>query len=189
VQERRLIAFAFGIAASLTIASSAVSAAPLKDRKFGEGAHRVSKADVWPGTYRSLGGDGCYWARLKNFSGEIGGILANANADGPTLVTIKPSDKGFDSSGCATWTANLRRITPSRTHFGAGMYIVNTDVAPGIYRSAAGKDCYWQRMSDFTGQTTSGVIANGIGTAHPVVTIKASDRGFSSSRCGTWRRF
>jgi hypothetical protein len=188
MNDRNPARLAIVAVAMMAISISGVSAAQAKDRRFGEGAHRVSKSDVSPGTYRSLGGDGCYWSRLKNFSGELDGILANEIAAGPTLVTIKTSDKGFDSSNCATWTSNLKRITKSRTQFGAGMYMLNTDIAPGTYRSKAGKDCYWQRMRDFTG-TLTGVIANGIGTAHPVVTIKASDKGFSSTNCGTWTRF
>ena len=164
-------------------------AAQAKDRRFDEGTHRVGKSDVLPGTYRSLGGDGCYWSRLKNFSGELGGIIANDLASGPTVATIKPTDKGFDSNGCGTWTSNLKRITKSRTSFGEGTYIVKTDIAPGTYRSKAGKDCYWARLRDFTGATIGSILANGIGSAHPVVTIKSGDRGFTSRSCGTWMRF
>jgi hypothetical protein len=36
---------------------------------FGPGTWIVG-TDVAPGTYRSSGGDGCYWERLKNFSGD-----------------------------------------------------------------------------------------------------------------------
>jgi hypothetical protein len=40
---------------------------------------------------------------LKNLSGELGGILANQNTDGPSTVTILKSDKGFSTKGCHTW--------------------------------------------------------------------------------------
>jgi len=100
----------------------------------GDGKYRVAQ-DVRPGTYRSLGGDGCYWARLKNFSGSLSSIVANENADGPTLVTIKSSDRGFETARCRNWTRNLRRITKSMTRFGEGTYIVRVDIAPGTYRS------------------------------------------------------
>jgi hypothetical protein len=180
---------AAGSLVALIGATCSASAAGLKDRRFDEGTHRVGKTDVLPGTYRSLGGDGCYWSRLKNFSGELNGILANDIASGPTVVTIKAGDKGFDSNGCAMWTSNLKRITKSRTSFGEGLFIVNTDIAPGTYRSKAGKSCYWARLENFSGETIGGVIANGIGTAHPVVTIKASDKGFKSTGCGTWTKF
>jgi len=173
----------------LTLACLIVpGAAQAKDRRFGDGMYRVGKS-LPPGTYRTQSGsDGCYWARLKNFSGELGGILANENANAPTIVTILPTDKGFESTRCGTWTSNLRRITKSKVKFGDGAFIVRTDVTPGTYRASAGTGCYWQRVRNWTGGL-GGIIANGIGTAHPVVTITASDAGFMSRGCGSWTRF
>lgn len=55
---------------------------------------------VQPGTYSSTG-DTCYWARLKGFSGTLDDIIANGN--GPSIVTIAPTDVGFQSNRC-TWT-------------------------------------------------------------------------------------
>jgi hypothetical protein len=71
----------------------------------GDGTYLVG-TDIKPGTYRTSGpaGSGCYWARLKNTSGDSGSILANDNTDGPTVVTIKPTDGAFETSGCADWT-------------------------------------------------------------------------------------
>jgi hypothetical protein len=178
---------AIGVVAALMISVSGVSAAQAKDRRFGEGTHRVGKADVLPGTYRSLGGDGCYWERMHDFAGDLNSILANDNADGPALVTILPGDKGFTSTRCARWTSNLKRITTSRTRFGSGTYLVGTDVAPGTYR-AKGQGCYWERMHDFAGGLDS-ILANDNATGQAVVTIKSSDKGFSSTRCGTWTKF
>jgi TolA-binding protein len=71
---------------------------------FGDGVHRVG-TDIQPGTYRSSGGD-CYWARLRNFGGGLNSIIANGLSDGgPVVVTIDPSDAGFESTRCGTWTA------------------------------------------------------------------------------------
>lgn len=64
----------------------------------------IVKTDIAPGTYRSRGGSSCYWARLKSFSGELSAIIANGNATGSVVVTIAPSDKGFTSARCGTWT-------------------------------------------------------------------------------------
>ena len=154
---------------------------------FGDGTYRVGK-EVRPGTWRSRGGDGCYWARLKNFSGSLSAILANKNASGPTVVTILPTDKGFETSRCADWTNRLTRITKSKTRFGEGTYIVGLDIAPGTYRSRGGDGCYWARLRNFTG-TLSGIIANDNVSGSAVVTISRSDKGFTSSRCATWSRF
>lgn len=152
---------------------------------FGDGQHRVG-TDIRAGTYRAPDATfGCYWARLKNFSGELGAINANENASGPTLVTIAPSDAGFDTNGCGEWTADLRRITESRTSFGEGKYIVRVDIAPGSYRSEGGTSCYWARLRNFSGGL-GGIIANDNASGAAIVQIAASDRGFESSGCGTW---
>jgi hypothetical protein len=128
-------------------------------KTFGNGTYRVGR-DVPPGTYRSRGEDGCYWARLRGFSGELKDVAANENAAGPTLVTLLRSDKGFESNNCARWTSNLARITKSKTRFGQGIFIVRTDIAPGTYRSGRGGSCYWARLRSFTGSLSS-IIANG----------------------------
>jgi hypothetical protein len=59
--------------------------------------------DIKSGTYRSSSGDGCYWARLKDTSGDFGAIIANGNG-GNQVVTVKRTDKAFESTRCAPWT-------------------------------------------------------------------------------------
>lgn len=71
--------------------------------EFGNGTHIVG-TDIAPGTYRSNGEDGCYWARLSGFGGTTSEIIANSFARGPQVVTILPSDAGFESSRCGRWT-------------------------------------------------------------------------------------
>lgn len=70
--------------------------------KFGEGTFIVG-TDLEPGQWRSTGADGCYWARLSNFQGDLESIIANDNVDGPTIVQIAPSDRGFESTRCGSW--------------------------------------------------------------------------------------
>lgn len=69
-----------------------------------DGVHRVG-ADIEPGTYRSNGtGRDCYWARLSGFSGVLlEDTIANNISQGQSVVTIEPSDAGFESVGCGTW--------------------------------------------------------------------------------------
>jgi hypothetical protein len=153
---------------------------------FRDGIWRVGK-DIGAGTYRSRGGDGCYWARLRSFSGNLNAIIANANPSGPTVVTLKSTDKGFETSNCANWSRRLKRITGSKTRFGEGTFIVGLDIAPGTYRSRSGSSCYWARLRNFSGEL-GGIIANGNPRGPTVVTISSTDRGFDSSRCGTWSR-
>ena len=72
--------------------------------QFGEGDFIVGK-DVAPGRWRAESVTNCYWARLREFSGEKKDIIAEgAKASGDVIVTILPTDKGFTSTaGCGTW--------------------------------------------------------------------------------------
>jgi hypothetical protein len=144
--------------------------------------------DVRPGTYRlrepaSL----CYWARLKGFGGSLNDIIANGNVSDYGVVTIRPSDQGFETAGCGTWSKDLSQVTSSKVRFGEGTFIVGTDLRPGTYRSSGGDLCYWARLRDFRGQLGS-IIANDFGEGRTIVTIKSSDEGFESTGCGEWVR-
>ncbi len=154
---------------------------------FGDGM-KIVGADIPPGTYRGKGSGSCYWERLSGFGGTLGEIIANDDAVGPSVVTIAGTDKGFNSSRCGTWTQDLSPITSSPTvPFGDGTFIVNKDIAPGTWRSSSSGSCYWERLRGFGG-TLHDIIANDNTTGGAVVTIAASDAGFSSSRCGTWTK-
>ena len=159
---------------------------------FGPGQKRVG-ADVPAGTYRSShDSDFCYWERLSGFGGSLDEINANSISTGRTLVTIDPSDAGFDSDDCGTWTNDLGPITASPTSpFGRGTFQVGPEVAPGTWRSsgpAPDDSCYWERLSGFGGGIDD-IIANDNQDVGPVtVTIAPGDVGFASSRCGTWTK-
>jgi hypothetical protein len=158
-----------------------------EDPNFSDGVYQVG-TDVQPGTYRTReGSSGCYYARLAGFSNELNDIIANANTDAPAIVTIKPTDAGFESQGCGTWTQDLSAITESKTSFDEGAYIVGTDIEPGTYRSSGSSGCYYARLRNFTADLNS-IIANGNTDTSTVVTIKPTDAGFESLDCGTWTR-
>jgi hypothetical protein len=59
--------------------------------------------EVKPGTYASDGGEGCYWARLRNLSGSVDAIIANSISPGRQRVTIARTDKAFETSNCDSW--------------------------------------------------------------------------------------
>ncbi|WP_156225295.1 FG-GAP repeat domain-containing protein [Pseudactinotalea suaedae] len=68
------------------------------------GAYLVS-TDVSPGLWvNSDSSDGCYWERLSGFSGDGSEILDNDFTDNTAYVEVLPSDVGFFSEGCGTWT-------------------------------------------------------------------------------------
>jgi hypothetical protein len=60
------------------------------------------------GRYRASGGDTCYSARLKDAEGDIDSIIANNTSEGQSVVTIKPTDAAFETSGCGTFTKSAR---------------------------------------------------------------------------------
>ena len=70
---------------------------------FGEGAFVVGQ-HIAPGTYHASGpAETCLWERRSDFSGTTSGIIAS-DFGGTTVVTIDPTDTGFASWGCGTWT-------------------------------------------------------------------------------------
>ena len=66
-----------------------------------------------------------------------------------------------------------------------GIWRVGEDIQPGLYQTL-GSDCYWARLSNFTGKDD--IIANGFTSGPTVVQISPRDTGFDSSSCGTWAR-
>lgn len=174
--------------ASVVASASAapVEPAPTADAGlFGDGTHAVG-SDIQPGTYRGEGGGLCYWERLSGFGGTFEEIIANGAAEENPVVTIEASDAGFETQGCGNWTDDLSAITSSPTApFEDGTFIVGTDIAPGNWRARGGDSCYWERLSDFTGEF-DGIIANGAAATNPIVAIDATDAGFQTAGCGEW---
>lgn len=73
-----------------------------------DGTYEVG-TDIAPGQYKTAGPDksdiipNCYYARLKNDSGEFSAIIANGNLQGPGSVTVKKGEYLQLMGGC-TWT-------------------------------------------------------------------------------------
>lgn len=164
--------------------------AEVEDSKFPSfknGQHAVG-TDIQPGTYRTrTASGGCYFARLSGFDGSLDEIISNTNTGAPAVITIEPTDKGFQSTRCGTWTQDLSRITESMTTFGDGTYIVGTDIEAGTYKNQGGDGCYYSRLSGFGG-TLGNILANENTNDVAIVTIRSTDKGFTSSRCGTWTK-
>jgi hypothetical protein len=156
---------------------------------FGSGTWRVG-SDIPPGLYRNSDSSGfCYWARLSGLGGTLNEIIANNFSSSIQTVQIKPGDVGFTSDRCGTWSQAL--IAPSSgpsQPFGAGDWIVGTEIAPGLWRNSdSSGSCYWARFSGFGG-TLNEIIANYFGSSIQTVQIKPGDVGFTSDRCGTWTK-
>jgi hypothetical protein len=69
-----------------------------------------------------------------------------------------------------------------------GTHVVGRDIEPGEYRTdgpARGRPCYWARLSDTTGDSSS-ILANGNIEGPTTVTILAADGAFETSSCQPW---
>lgn len=75
---------------------------------MGPGTYQVG-IDVQAGQYKTPGPKdtgplgGCYWARLKNDSGEFDALISNANLNGPGSVTVNEGEF-IELNGDCTWT-------------------------------------------------------------------------------------
>jgi chitodextrinase len=156
---------------------------------FGDGVWSVPD-EVPVGTYRnSDSADGCYWARLSGFGGELDDVIMNELTYQIDVVTVKPGDAGFESWLCGVWSNDLspRTVSPTAS-FGAGTYLVGSEVAPGTWRNSdSSAGCYWERLSDFSGDLGT-ITANGFTASIATVTITPDDVGFGSAGCGIWSR-
>lgn len=84
--------------------STYAPAPPNPNGPFSSGTYIV-REEITPGSYRTDGtGTSCYWARLRNTSGDFSAIIANGNISGPTTVTVSGSDGAVTFNGACTWT-------------------------------------------------------------------------------------
>jgi hypothetical protein len=129
---------------------------------------------------------GCYWERLSGFGGSLGEIIANNFTNVHQIVTIKPTDAGFSSSNCGTWTNQIVPWKAPTASFSGGTWLVNGEIAAGTWtNSDSSNGCYWERLSGFSGELAD-IIENEFTFNPTVVTISSSDTGFSTIDCGTW---
>lgn len=99
------------LVAVLMLASTAAEGqspcpAPSPAIAFGPGTYIVG-TDIAPGTYRARNeaGEYCSWWRLSGFGGTADEVIAFDASHAQMIVTIAPTDVGFDAGGgCGTWT-------------------------------------------------------------------------------------
>ena len=161
-------------------------------RDFSDGVHIVGLNGVAPGTYRASEQPGeCYWARLSDPAKSDAVISSHRIAEHNAVVTILPSDAGFESRGCGRWSAVT--LPDVRTNYvwysaavGDGRHIVGESIAPGTYQvTDAGESCHWARLASFA--RPDAVIDRGPGfDGDLTVTIAFTDAGFESTGCGEW---
>lgn len=70
--------------------------------------------------------------------------------------------------------------------FADGVYQVGVDIVPGIYATAGGDRCYWEKTTGGSG--IDNVIDTESVSGPVVVTVEPSVKFFKSSHCGTWTK-
>ena len=169
---------------------------------FGDGTHVVG-SDIAPGRYRTTDPGTCTWERLSGFGGTFeerlarggGGSWDDGYSGSPetaplTIVDIAPTDAAFSSKGCGTWSTDL---SPGPTQrFEDGTYLVGRELSPGRYQGSEVSGCFWLRVGGFSGTDDDLVEAEDYGLGFldrppPEAELLASDVGFFSHGCGTWR--
>lgn len=177
-------------AISVTAAVASVPSAAAAANITGNGTFVVG-SQVAASTYRSTNSAStyCSWKRLKNLTGLSTGIIESGIGVGPQIVTIKSTDKAFDTRGCGTWVPLSQLATAPKSTIGTGTFSVLKQIVPTTYRSSnnASTYCAWSRLKNFEGSYLSSITSD-IGTGPRIVTISSTDKGFTSSGCGTWLR-
>lgn len=74
----------------------------ISDTVPGDGTWLVGR-EIKRGTYRTEGGNLCFWARLKDLSGEDSAVYAQSYVPGRQVVALGPDDVAFQSYGCGSW--------------------------------------------------------------------------------------
>ena len=173
------------VSSGLALVEQDVEAVPAR---FGSGT-RIVGVDMPAGLYRSdtsgPWAPACHWARLRGLGGTPGEVIADYTGSRRAVVAIGAADNAFTSTGCGQWVQVTAAATTVPTApFGAGVFIIGTDIASGAWRSnGPATNCYWARLRGFGG-LPGDIISDSLGAAPTIVTIDPTDLGFRSDGCG-----
>jgi hypothetical protein len=119
----------------------------------------------------------------------IGAVSANGSGDdGSTKGSDKGSSASADQKPGAAKDSGAEAAAEKKVAFeGDGDFQVGSDIKPGTYRTTGNTDdmCYWERAKDASGEMES-LLANDNVSGTSYVTIKATDKLFTSSGCNDW---
>ena len=120
--------------------------------------------------------------------GGLASVAILMSACGSSASNTTPVTTPVTTPAPTTTVAPSQTITSTPgivSNFGDGTYIVGTSIAPGIYLSQGGDNCYWGRIGiDSNGKAV--VLAIGTPTGPVMVTILPTDAGFTTAGCGVW---
>lgn len=111
------------------------------------------------------------------------------SSDAGSKISVKVTAKKKNYSNRSSTSAKVSISKPSSTVIKHdGTYRVGSSLKPGLYKATGtGDSCYWERLSGFGGSFDE-INANHFGPANGYVRILNSDKGFSTSDCGSWKK-
>ncbi|SHL98650.1 hypothetical protein [Actinacidiphila paucisporea] len=119
------------------------------------------------------------------------GTAACSPADDSASSTGSAGDKATTTASSAPASAPAKKKEgkpAAKPAFkGNGTFQVGTDIQPGTYRTSGNDDgmCYWERAKDAKNDTDS-ILANDTVAGSSYVTIKPTDKVFTSTDCKDW---
>jgi hypothetical protein len=139
-------------------------------------------ADYQPGLYRAPGGELCYWAKLKS-ANPTTGIIENGGSE--SVQTLEIDSPFFETEGCGGWVPleESTEANPSKTGIPDGVWQLDTDYQPGLYRAPGGELCYWATLKK--ANPTTSIIENG--GAESTQTLEIDSPFFETEGCGEWK--
>ncbi|NJP46246.1 hypothetical protein [Actinacidiphila epipremni] len=113
-------------------------------------------------------------------SSGSGGSASTAPSSAPASAPASAGDKKKEDK-----PADKPAAKPAFK--GDGTFEVGKDLQPGTYRTTGNSDgmCYWERDKDAKGDTDS-ILANDTVAGSSYVTIKPTDKIFTSTDCKDW---
>jgi len=119
----------------------------------------------------------------------IGAVSANAGSgdSGGSASGDKGSSASAERKSGGTKKDTADAAEKKAAFAGDGDFQVGKDVKPGTYRTTGNTDgmCYWERAKDSSGESDS-LLANDNVNGTGYVTVKATDKLFSSKDCRDW---
>ncbi|WAZ22232.1 hypothetical protein STRCI_003468 [Streptomyces cinnabarinus] len=121
----------------------------------------------------------------------IGAVSANAGSGSDSSgnnSTGKGSSVSTDRGTDGKKKSDTADVAEKKVAFaGDGDFQVGSDIKPGTYRTTGNTDgmCYWERAKDASGEMDS-LLANDNVTGTSYVTVKGTDKLFTSSDCNDW---
>ena len=172
---------------------------------FGDGTFLVGP-EIAPGRYRTTSlTPSCFWSirwTLNRAAPRGYDFDARDIEPGNSVIVDIPSNAtGFTSYGCGTWSTDLTPIVAPGQSFGAGAFLVGSEIAPGRYRAAQPtRSCHWVRFAEFSWSVVpdlsdldrrrlSYMSRTSDVSRYAIVDIESSDAGFYSHGCGVWSPF